>query len=46
MPRRKKPQGRPPVPMPTIPDTFENILKAVLTPRDRRTSAASRPSRK
>ena len=32
MPRRKKPRGRPSVPMPKIPDTFENILKAVLRP--------------
>ena len=34
MPRRKKPQGRPPIPMPKIPDTFENILKAVVQPVD------------
>ncbi len=33
MPRRKKPQGRPPALMPTIPDTFENILKTVVRPK-------------
>ena len=34
MPRRKKQQGRPSTIMPTIPDTFENILKAVIQSKE------------
>ena len=31
MPRKKRPRGRPPLPMPErIPDTPENVAKAVL----------------
>ena len=36
MPRKKKPIGRPPKLIPPIPDTFENILKAVVKPRPRK----------
>ena len=36
MPRKKKPIGRPPKIIPPIPDTFENIVKAVVKPRPRK----------
>ena len=37
MPRRKKPRGRPPLPMPEpIPDTPENVAKAVLNTRPKK----------
>lgn len=37
MPRRKRPRGRPPLPMPEpIPDTPENVARAVLTTRSKK----------
>lgn len=37
MPRRKKPRGRPPLPMPEpIPDTPENVARAVLNTRPKK----------
>ena len=37
MPRRKKRRGRPPLPMPeSIPDTPENVARAVLNTRPKK----------
>ena len=47
MPEEKKPRGRPPKIVEGIPDTFDNVLKALVRPKQAaRTKAAKGPKDK